>query len=65
MMAAGEVRIQASAVGTRQDLSEILGMAAAGEVRCLTAARPLAQVNQVLDELRQGRVPGRVVLTCH
>jgi propanol-preferring alcohol dehydrogenase len=65
MMAAGEVRIHASAVGTRQDLTEILAMAAAGEVRCLTAARPLAQVNQVLDELRQGRVPGRVVLTCH
>jgi alcohol dehydrogenase, propanol-preferring len=65
MMAAGEVRIQASAVGTRQDLTEILAMAAAGEVRCLTSTRPLAQANQVLDELRQGRVPGRVVLTCH
>jgi alcohol dehydrogenase, propanol-preferring len=64
MMAAGEVRIQASAVGTRQDLTEILAMAAAGEVRCLTATRPLEQANQVLDELRHGRVPGRVVLTC-
>jgi propanol-preferring alcohol dehydrogenase len=65
MMAAGEVRIQASAVGTRQDLREILAMAAAGEVRCLTATRPLAQANQVLDELRHGRVSGRIVLTCH
>jgi alcohol dehydrogenase, propanol-preferring len=65
MMASGEIRIQASAVGTRQDLREILAMAAAGEIRCLTATRPLAQVNQVLDELRQGRVSGRIVLTCH
>jgi alcohol dehydrogenase, propanol-preferring len=52
-------------VGTRQDLTEILAMAAAGGVRCFTATRPLAQANQVLDELRHGRVPGRVVLTCH
>jgi len=65
MMASGEIRIQASAVGTREDLHGILAMAAAGEVRCLTATRPLAQANQVLDELRQGRVAGRVVLTCH
>ncbi len=64
MMAASEIRIQASAVGTRQDLREILAMAAAGKVRCLTTARPLAQANEVLGELRQGRVAGRVVLTC-
>ena len=64
MMAAGEVRIQASAVGTRQDLREILEMAAAGEVRCLTATRPLMQANEVMDELRRGRIAGRVVLTC-
>ena len=64
LMAAGEVRIQASAVGTRQDLQEILAMAAAGKVRCLTATRPLVQANQVLDELRQGRVSGRIVLAC-
>lgn len=64
MMAAAEIRIQASAVGTRQDLREILAMAAAGEVHCLSAARPLAQANEVLDQLRQGRVAGRIVLTC-
>jgi propanol-preferring alcohol dehydrogenase len=64
MMASGEIRIQASAVGTREDLRGILAMAASGEVRCLTATRPLAHANQVLDELRQGQVAGRVVLTC-
>jgi propanol-preferring alcohol dehydrogenase len=65
MMASSEIRIQASAVGTREDLRGILAMAAAGEVRCLTATRPLADANQVMDELRQGRVAGRVVLTSH
>jgi len=65
IMASGEIRIQASAVGTREDLRGILAMAAAGGVRCLTATRPLAHANQVLDELRHGRVAGRVVLTCH
>jgi len=63
MMAAGEVHIQASAVGTRKDLREVLAMAAAGKLRCQVAARPLAQVNEVLEELRQGKIAGRVVLT--
>src|ERR1700691_3650193 len=62
LMAAREVRMQASAVGTRQDLSEILAMAAAGEVRCRTATRPLAQANEVLEQLRRGNVSGRIVL---
>jgi propanol-preferring alcohol dehydrogenase len=62
LMAAGEVRIQASAVGTRQDLKNILAMAAAGQVRCNTAAHPLAQANEVLERLRKGQVSGRIAL---
>ena len=63
LMAASEVRIQASSVGTRQDVRELLAMAAAGKVRCQVTARPLAEVNQVLDQLRHGQVAGRIVLT--
>ncbi|HKI26087.1 MAG TPA: alcohol dehydrogenase catalytic domain-containing protein [Candidatus Sulfotelmatobacter sp.] len=63
LMAAGEVRIQASAVGTRQDLREVLAAAAEGKVRCQVAARPLAQANEALDQLRKGEVSGRIVLT--
>jgi len=63
LMAAGEVRIQASAVGTRQELREVLAIAAAGKARCQVLARPLSQVNQVLDQLRRGQVTGRIVLT--
>jgi len=63
LMAAGEIRIQASTVGTREDLREVLAMAAAGHVRCQVAARPLAEVNEALDQLRRGQVSGRLVLT--
>jgi propanol-preferring alcohol dehydrogenase len=63
LMAAREVRIHASTVGTRQDLREVLSMAAVGRVRCQVVARPLAQANEVLDQLRKGQVSGRIVLT--
>ncbi len=63
MMAAKEVRIRASAVGTRQDLREVLAMASKGKIRCRVAARPLSDANQVMDELRHGRISGRMVLS--
>ena len=63
MMAAREVRIQASAVGTREDLREVLALAAAGKVRCEVAARPLSQVNEVLDQMRRGQISGRIAVT--
>jgi propanol-preferring alcohol dehydrogenase len=63
LMSAKEVRILASAVGTRQDLREVLAMAAAGKVRCQVEARPLAQANEALELLRKGQVSGRIVLT--
>ena len=62
VMAALEVRIQASSVGTREDIRELLAVAAAGKVRCQVTTRPLAQANEVLAELRAGAVPGRIVL---
>lgn len=65
LMAANEVRIQASAVGTREDLREVLALAAEGKVRCHVSTRPLAEANAVLDQLRRGQVSGRLVLTPH
>jgi alcohol dehydrogenase, propanol-preferring len=61
-MAALEVRIQASSVGTREDLREVLALAAAGKVHCQTATRSLAQVNEALQQVRAGQVSGRLVL---
>ena len=63
LMAAGEVRIRATAVGTRQDLREVLAMAAAGKIRCHVVQRPLAEANEALNLLRKGEVSGRIVLT--
>ena len=63
LMAATEVRIQASSVGTRQDLRELLAMAAAGKVRCQVTTRPFTEANQALEDLRKGAITGRVVLT--
>jgi alcohol dehydrogenase, propanol-preferring len=60
LMASKEVRIKASAVGTRQELRELLAMAASGKIRCHVATRPLSEANKVIEELRQGRISGRV-----
>jgi len=62
MMAAGEIQIKASAVGTREDLGEVLAMGAAGIVHCEVTTRPLAEVQEVLGQLSRGEVSGRVVL---
>ena len=60
---AGEVTIKASAVGTRSDLEQVLAMAAQGKLHCQVATRPLAEANATLDEMRSGKISGRVVLT--
>jgi propanol-preferring alcohol dehydrogenase len=63
LMAGAEVHIKASAVGTRQDVREVLALAAAGKVRCHVTTRPLVQVNEVMQELHDGKISGRVVLS--
>ena len=62
LMAGGEIRIQASATGTREELQEILALGAAGKVHCEVASQPLSRANEILDDLRQGRSLGRIVL---
>jgi alcohol dehydrogenase, propanol-preferring len=62
MMAATEVRIYATAVGTRQDLAEVLALGAERKLHCQVTTRPLAQANEVLEELRHGQVSGRIAL---
>lgn len=62
LMAAKEVRIQASAVGTRQDLREVLALAGKGKIRCQVTQHALSDVNLAMDRLRQGQVSGRIVL---
>lgn len=57
-----EARIIASSVGTREDMRELFELAAKGEVRCHIETRPLDTVNEVLTELKNGKVIGRIVL---
>jgi alcohol dehydrogenase, propanol-preferring len=62
VMAASEIHIKASSVGTREDLREVLAMGASGAVHCHVTTRPLQEVQNVLGELSRGEVSGRVVL---
>jgi alcohol dehydrogenase, propanol-preferring len=61
-LVSGEYKIVAAAVGTRQDLREVLQIAAEGKVKCRIETRGLAEVNGVMSEMKEGRLVGRVVL---
>jgi len=56
------IRILTSAVGTRQDLREVLALAAAGKIRTIAETARLDQVNDVFDRMKTGGIKGRVVL---
>ncbi|MFZ0798727.1 MAG: zinc-dependent alcohol dehydrogenase [Terriglobales bacterium] len=62
LMAAGEIHIKASAVGTREDLREVLAMGATGIVHSQVTTRPLGEVQEVLGQLSRGEIAGRVLL---
>ncbi|HLJ14696.1 MAG TPA: zinc-dependent alcohol dehydrogenase, partial [Bryobacteraceae bacterium] len=62
LMAAAEIQIKASAVGTREDLREVLAMGAAGALHCQVSTRRLDEVGEVLGQLSRGEIQGRVVL---
>jgi alcohol dehydrogenase, propanol-preferring len=65
LMAAGEIKIKASAVGTREDLREILALGATGKVHCEVATRPLDEIQNILGQLTRGEIAGRVALRLH
>lgn len=56
------ITIRGSIVGTRLDLEEALEMAADGKVKCIVSAHPFEKVNDVLCNLRDGKINGRAVL---
>jgi propanol-preferring alcohol dehydrogenase len=62
-MLAGEYTIKASTVGTRQDLQEVLALAAAGGIHCHHKTATLAEINEIFAEMQSGNLVGRVVLT--
>ena len=57
-----ELTVRGSNVGTRQDLNEAIAFTANGLVKAKIHIAELEEINTVLDEMRQGRIVGRVVL---
>jgi len=56
------ITIRGSIVGTRQDLAEAIQFAEEGKVRAEIKKAKLEEINQVLADLKAGKVKGRVVL---
>lgn len=56
------ITIRGSIVGTRRDLDEAIAFAADGKVHAEIAKVPLAEINDVFERMKQGRIDGRVVL---
>ncbi|MCE0508908.1 zinc-dependent alcohol dehydrogenase [Microbacterium aurugineum] len=59
------ISIIGSIVGTRQDLTEVFALHAAGRTRVVTETRELQQVNSSVDEVLAGTVPARLVFQYH
>lgn len=57
------LKILGSGVGTRQDLREVLDLAADGKIKLHVESYPLAAAASLLDQLRQGRIQGRAAVT--
>jgi propanol-preferring alcohol dehydrogenase len=57
-----ELSVRGSNVGTRLDLNEAVAFAANGLVTAKIKTAPLAKINEVFDEMRAGKILGRVVL---
>lgn len=57
-----EKTIRGSIVGTRKDLAEALDFAARGKVKAQVELRTLDEINDIIAELTQGKVNGRIVL---
>jgi len=54
--------VRGSIVGTRQDLAEALEFYARGQIHPTVATRNLSEINAVFDEMKHGKIVGRVVI---
>jgi len=57
-----ELTIRGSNVGTRQDLAEAIAFAANGLVAAKIERQPLGRINRIFDQMRKGKIVGRIVL---
>jgi alcohol dehydrogenase, propanol-preferring len=56
------IEVVGSLVGTRQDLVEAFEFAAQGKVVPKVTMRPIEDINQIFDEMQQGKIKGRMVI---
>lgn len=56
------ITVRGSIVGTRRDLDEAIAFAADGKVEAEVTKVPLAQINDVFDRMKAGKIDGRMVL---
>lgn len=54
--------VRGSIVGTRQDMAEALDFYARGLIKPTVATRELGEINAVFDEMKHGKIDGRVVI---
>src|SRR5690625_5153263 len=56
------VCVKGSIVGTRKDMQEALQFAADGKVKAIVSTATLDNINEVFNDMEQGKINGRVVL---
>ena len=56
------IRVLTAAVGTRQDLREVLSLAAGNKIHSVCETVPLDEVNSVFRRMEEGQITGRVVI---
>lgn len=54
--------VRGSIVGTRSDLAECLSFAAEGKVKVTYKTEKLEDVNSIFDQMRAGKIDGRIVM---
>lgn len=56
------IQVAGSLVGTRQDLAETFQFGAEGKVKPIVKTRRLDEVNDIIDEMKQNKIVGRMVV---
>jgi alcohol dehydrogenase, propanol-preferring len=59
----GRITIRGSVVGGRQDLTEAIAFAAEGKVHSHIHKMKLEDINEVLANMKAGKIDGRMVMT--
>src|SRR5699024_3633542 len=56
------VSVKGSIVGARKDMQEALQFAADGKVKAIVSTAKLDNINEIFEDMEQGKINGRVVL---